>query len=137
MNRQQIRLVKESFALVEPIQAVAADLFYERLFQLDPWLRPYFRGDMAAQKQKLMTALAFVVAGLDRPDTLLPHIQAMGVRHAGYGVQPEHYDTVGAALLWTLGQRLGEQFTPAVAAAWAAAYDLLASTMRAAAEPAG
>lgn len=133
MNQLQIQYVQDSFAQVKPIADVAATLFYGRLFELDPTLRPYFKGDLSAQKQKLMTALAFVVAGLDRPETILPAVQALGKRHVGYGARDAHYETVGAALLWTLAQGLGEQFTPDVAAAWAAAYTLLAGVMQEAA----
>lgn len=130
MNQTQIQYVQDSFEQVKPISDVAATLFYGRLFELDPTLRPYFKGDMSEQKNKLMTALAFVVAGLDRPESILPAVQALGKRHVGYGVQDAHYETVGAALLWTLGQGLGEQFTAAVAEAWAAAYTLLADVMK-------
>jgi hemoglobin-like flavoprotein len=133
MNQNQIRLVQDSFERVKPITGVAADLFYHRLFELDPALRPLFHGDMSQQKDKLMTALAFAVAGLNRPERILPAIRQLGQRHTGYGVEDRHYDTVGAALLWTLGQGLGEQFTPEVEEAWTAAYVLLSSTMKEAA----
>lgn len=133
MNDLQIHYVQNSFEQVKPIADTAATLFYGRLFELDPSLRPYFKGDLSEQKQKLMTALAFVVAGLDRPHTIVPAVQALGKRHVGYGVQPGHYETVGAALLWTLAQGLGEQFTTDVADAWAAAYGLLAGVMQEAA----
>ena len=135
MNDIQIQLVQESFELVKPITDVAADLFYGRLFELDPSLRPYFQDDLSAQKDKLMTTLAFAVAGLNRPKTILPAVQALGQRHVGYGVRPEHYQTVGAALLWTLGQGLGDHFTEEVEAAWTAVYTLLANTMMEAASP--
>jgi hemoglobin-like flavoprotein len=130
MNEQQIETVQESFEHVRPIADIAAGLFYERLFTLDPALRPMFKGDLGEQKRKLMTALAFAVAGLDKPERMLPAVRQLGQRHMGYGVQPGHYGTVGAALLWTLAQGLGEQFTPDVEAAWTAAYQLLASTMQ-------
>jgi hemoglobin-like flavoprotein len=134
MNAQQIRLVQDSFEHVKPIAGVAADLFYARLFELDPALRPMFRADMGEQKIKLMSTLAFAVAGLHRPEKILAAVRQLGQRHAGYGVRSEHYATVGAALLWTLEQGLGEHFTPAVAEAWAAAYGLVATTMQAAAQ---
>lgn len=129
MNTSQVTLVQESFEQVKPIADAAADLFYGRLFELDPALRPYFKGDLAEQKKKLMQTLAFVVAGLDRPETILPAVQALGQRHVGYGVKDEHYVTVGGALLWTLEQGLGDQFTADVSAAWTAAYTLLANVM--------
>ncbi|MEM7114595.1 MAG: globin family protein [Chloroflexota bacterium] len=136
MNNKQIQLVQESFEQVKPIANVAATLFYSRLFKLDPTLRPYFKADLSEQKQKLITALAFVVAGLNRPDTILPAVRELGQRHVGYGVQPQHYETVGAALLWTLEQGLGDQFTDEVRVAWTAAYDLLSSVMQEATQPA-
>jgi hemoglobin-like flavoprotein len=130
MNENQIQLVQESFEQVKPIADVAADLFYGRLFELDPNLRPLFKGNLSEQKQKLVATLAFAVAGLNRPEKILPTVRQLGTRHAGYGVQEGHYQTVGAALLWTLGQGLGEHFTPQVEEAWTAVYSLLAQTMQ-------
>ena len=136
MNQKQIELVQSSFAEVLPIAETAAALFYDRLFELDPSLRPMFRGDMKEQGKKLMDMIAVVVVNLRNLDRLVPGIQALGARHAGYGVQDEHYDTVGAALLWTLGQGLGEAFTDDVRDAWVAAYTILATTMKDAASEA-
>lgn len=135
----QKALVQESFAQVAAIAETAAALFYARLFELDPSLRPLFRGDLREQGRKLMQMIAVAVRGLDRLDAIVPAVQALGRRHAGYGVADEHYDTVGAALLWTLEQGLGpETFTPDVREAWASVYRLLATTMKeAAAQPAG
>jgi nitric oxide dioxygenase len=65
--------------------------------------------------------------------TLAPVIEALGRRHAGYGVKDEHYTAVATALLWALEQSLGARFTPDVRDAWSAAYGLLASTMQGAA----
>lgn len=136
MTPTQIALVQQTFEQVKPIADTAADLFYQRLFQLDPALRPMFRGDMQEQGRKLMQMLSVAVAGLTRLDTLVPAVEALGRRHVGYGVQDAHYATVGAALLWTLGQGLGDDFTPDVEAAWATAYGVLSSVMQnAAAEP--
>jgi hemoglobin-like flavoprotein len=134
MNPEQIMLVQASFVLVMPIADTAAALFYQRLFELDPSLRPMFRGDIQEQGRKLMTMLKLAVNGLTRLDQLVPAVQALGQRHARYGVRDEHYDTVAAALLWTLRQGLGIAFTPEVEQAWVAAYTLLAGTMKAAAE---
>jgi hemoglobin-like flavoprotein len=130
---EQIALVQETFELVAPISDTAAALFYGRLFQLDPSLRSMFKGDMSAQGKKLMSTLALVVRGLSAPERIVPAVQNLGARHAGYGVRDEHYATVGAALLWTLAQGLGDRFTEAAAAAWAAAFALLASLMQEAA----
>lgn len=130
MNQIQIFLVQQSFEKVKPIAGLAADLFYNRLFELDPDLRHLFRSDMSHQKHKLMTTLSFAVNGLTKPERILPAVRNLGARHVGYGVQEHHYQTVGAALLWTLAQGLGEDFTPEVAEAWTAAYTLLAQTMQ-------
>jgi hemoglobin-like flavoprotein len=133
MTPEQIALVQTSFAQVLPIADAAAALFYSRLFEIDPSLKPLFKGDMQEQGRKLMTMIRVVVNGLKRLEQLVPAVQELGRRHARYGVQDEHYDTVGAALLWTLGQGLGASFTPETEAAWATAYALLAETMKAAA----
>lgn len=133
MTPEQIRLVKTSFAAVAPIADRAGMMFYDRLFAMDPSLRPLFKGDIAAQSRTLMKMIAVAVDGLDKLDTIIPAVRALGVRHAGYGVAPAHYDMVAAALLWTLGQGLGDRFTPDIEAAWVAAYTLLATTMQQAA----
>jgi hemoglobin-like flavoprotein len=136
MNHEQIRLVQMSFEKVEPIAETAAMLFYGQLFTLDPSLRTLFHGDMKSQGQKLMAALKLVVKGLEKPETILPAVRSLGQRHVAYGVKDEHYATVGAAFLWTLGQGLGEAFTHEVEEAWTTAYTLLATVMQeAAAEP--
>jgi hemoglobin-like flavoprotein len=138
MTPRQIASIRTSWEAVQPIQDVAATLFYDRLFELDPTLRRLFRRtDMAQQKKILMQTLTVVVKSLDRLEQLVPAVQALGRRHAGYGVRPSHYDTVGEALLWTLGQGLGDGFTPELREAWAGAYSVLATVMIDAGEPEG
>ncbi len=130
MNLRQVELIQASWTAVEPIADTAAVLFYDRLFELDPALRRLFaRTDMAQQRKILMQTLTVVVRSLDKLDTIVPAIQALGRRHAGYGVREEHYDSVGAALLWTLDQGLGDAFDDETADAWATAYTTLASVM--------
>lgn len=116
------------------IRGAATVGVYERLFTLDPSLRPLFRGEMKEQGRKVMAMISMAVNGLTRLEQLVPAVQALGRRHAGYGVRDEHYATVGAALLWTLEQGLGNSFTPAVREAWTAAYGVLSSTMKDAAK---
>ena len=130
----QKTLVQESFAAVLPIADDAAALFYRRLFELDPSLERMFKGDMAEQRRKLMQMLTAAVKGLDRLEQLVPVVEDLGRRHAGYGVADAHYDTVGAALLWTLDKGLGSAFTPEVRDAWITVYGLLAGTMKNAAK---
>jgi hemoglobin-like flavoprotein len=129
MNSVQIEQVQSSFNQVRPIAATAADLFYGRLFALDPSLRPLFKGDMAHQGRMLMSMLSAAVNGLTQLDALVPVLHQLGARHVNYGVKEAHYATVGSALLWTLEQGLAEAFTPEVRAAWASAYALLSGTM--------
>lgn len=131
MTPREISLVKTSFQKVAPIAEQAAAIFYARLFELDPSLRAMFHGDMADQGRKLMQMLGLAVNGLDRLDVLAPVVRQLGMRHAGYHVRDEHYDTVGEALLWTLGKGLGPEFTAEMQAAWARTYWLLAETMKA------
>ena len=133
MTPEQIVLVQQSFEQIAPNADRVAELFYERLFKLDRSLRALFRNDMEAQGRALMGMVRVAVHGLDRLETILPSVQALGVRHVAYGVKDEDYDTVGSALLWTLEQNLGPAFTDDVRAAWAAAYTLLADTMKLAA----
>jgi hemoglobin-like flavoprotein len=133
MTPEQIALVRTSFAQVVPIREAAANLFYGRLFELDPSLKPLFKGDMREQGIKLMAMIGTAVSGLDRLDSIVPAVQALGKRHVGYGVQETHYDTVGTALLWALEQGLGAAFTADVKAAWGGAYGVLAGAMKEAA----
>jgi hemoglobin-like flavoprotein len=130
MNAEQKVLVQESFAKVLPISETAADLFYNRLFELDPALRPLFKGDMKEQGRKLMDMINIAVKGLDDLDKIVPAVRALGQRHGGYGVKDKDYDTVATALLWTLEQGLGNDFTPEVKAAWVEVYLLLSGVMK-------
>jgi len=133
MTPSQVQLIRSSWAAVEPIADDAATLFYARLFELDSSLTHLFRHtDMPKQRKVLMQTLAVVVKSIDRLEQLVPAVQALGRRHTGYGVQAEHYATVGAALIWTLERGLGDAFTSEVRQAWETAYGTLASVMIAA-----
>jgi hemoglobin-like flavoprotein len=135
MTPEQVRLVQQSFAKVAPIADVTADLFYSRLFSIAPEVRPLFPDDLSQQKKKLMQMLATAVTNLHQVERIIPAVQNLGRRHADYGVTPEHYGPVGAALLWTLERGLGPAFTPQVKDAWTATYVTIADVMkRAAAE---
>lgn len=134
MTPEQKDLVQSSFAKVEPIAATAAELFYARLFELDPSLKSLFSGDMEEQGKKLMTMLGTAVRSLNNLDGLVPVVKRLGERHVGYGVETGHYVTVGNALLDTLEKGLGDDFTPDVKEAWTVVYGVLSSTMIAAAD---
>jgi nitric oxide dioxygenase len=131
MTPDQIRLVQASFAPVAALGDAAAMLFYTRLFELDPALRPMFpSAGMEGQSKKLMAMLTVAVHSLTNAGALVPALQSLGRRHAGYGVEPRHYDTVGAALLDTLAAALGEGFDERTRAAWTSAFVLIATTMQ-------
>ena len=132
MEQKTIALVQESFEKVRPIAPAAAEIFYSKLFELDPKLKPLFPSGeeaMKVQGNKLMTMLAAAVAGLSNLDALVPVLQDLGKRHVAYKVEPSHYDTVGAALLGTLEAGLGDDFTPEVKGAWASVYGVMSGVM--------
>ena len=135
MTPQERELVQRSFAAVAPIADQAAEMFYNRLFEIAPEARELFKGDMKSQGNKLMKMLATAVAGLNDMDALVPAVQELGRRHVKYGAQPEHYKPVGEALIWTLEKGLGDKFTPAVRNAWVTTYGVLSDAMIAAAYP--
>ena len=129
MTPNQIDLVQSSFAKVAPISDVAAGLFYGRLFEIAPEVKPLFRGDMGEQGRKLMATLGVVVNGLKNLDAILPAAKALAVKHVGYGVKAADYAPVGEALIWTLEKGLGADFTTEVKGAWVAAYGALSGVM--------
>lgn len=133
MDYQQITIVQQTFALAQLDADALAQRFYARLFALDPSLRAMFPSELAEQRRKLMATIGIAVAGLRRPEGLLPTLRQLGERHAGYGVRDEHYALVGQALLNTLADHFGAAYTPQVAEAWSAAYALLSGVMQEAA----
>jgi len=136
MTPEQIELVKSSWGKVVPISEQAAELFYGRLFELDPELKELFKGDMAEQGRKLMAMLNTAINSLDKLEEIVPAVQDMGRRHVDYGIKEEDYNTVGTALLWTLQQGLGDEFTKDVKDAWIETYAIVATTMKDAASQA-
>ncbi|WP_282124263.1 globin family protein [Algibacter mikhailovii] len=133
MEPNTVTLVQESFEKVKPIAPAAAEIFYTKLFELDPQLKPLFptdkEGAMVEQGNKLMTMLAAAVAGLSNLDALIPVLKDLGKRHVAYRVEPSHYETVGAALLGTLEAGLGDAFTDDVKEAWTSVYGTMSSVM--------
>jgi hemoglobin-like flavoprotein len=129
MTPEQVALIQGSFGKVAPIAEQAAALFYGRLFEIAPEVKPLFRGDMKEQGRKLMGTLAVVINGLGNLESILPAASTLAKNHVAYGVKAEHYAPVGAALLWTLERGLGSDWTPELAAAWTAAYTTLSGYM--------
>lgn len=129
MSPDQVKAIQDSFANVIPIADQAAALFYGRLFEIAPEVKPLFHGDMTEQGRKLMATLAAVVNSLDNLAPVLPAASALAKRHVEYGVKAADYAPVGDALLWTLEKGLGDQWTPELAAAWGEAYKVLSDYM--------
>jgi hemoglobin-like flavoprotein len=129
MTPEQIDLVQGTFKKVAPIADAAADIFYDRLFEIAPDVRSLFPEDMSDQKKKLMTMIGVAVNGLKDLEAIVPAVQELGARHKAYDVKEEHYDVVGSALLYTLGKGLGDDFTPEAEAAWTETYGILAGVM--------
>ena len=136
LTEEQIRLVQTTFAMIEPIADDAAVMFYNRLFELDPSLKALFSDDLTVQRKALMSTLKIAVKGLSDLDSIIPAVQQLGQRHEGYDVKDEDYGSMGQALLWTLEQGLGSEFTEDVKASWTEVYMLLAGVMIDAAESA-
>jgi hemoglobin-like flavoprotein len=131
MTPKQIEIVQASFSRVAPIAETAAGLFYARLFELDPGLKPLFKGDMKRQGMMLMSMIGTAVRGLSNTEALVPMVKNLGRRHVGYGVKESHYGTVGQALIETLEKGLGNDFNADMREAWLAAYSLLSTVMKA------
>lgn len=131
MDQEQIQLVQRTFERkVRPIAQEAGEMMYLRLFEIEPSLKPLFKGDIKRQGEMLMTAIGLAIQSLDQPDKVKATVQELGKRHAGYGVQPSYYNIFGAALMWALEQVIGPDFTPEVRIAWGEAYAILAQSMR-------
>ncbi len=134
MTPERERLVRQSWAKVQPHIHEASRIFYDRLFELDPAARSLFgRVDMREQGAKFMAMLGSIISSLDRAQSLVSDAASLGRRHTAYGVKPEQYESVGAALIWMLDRMLGPEFTPEVRAAWMETYAIVAAVMERAA----
>jgi hemoglobin-like flavoprotein len=130
VTKQQRRLVQESLPEIQELSGPIGQLFFGRLFEMDPSLRAMFHQDIALQSKKVMDVLTSVVARLDHFDEFEPEIRALGQRHTGYGVRPDHYDLLNNALIWALGRALDSEFYPELKAAWRAVLDSISVTMK-------
>jgi len=130
MTPEQIKLVQSSWEQVKPISDKAAELFYGKLFELNPDFKELFPNDMVEQGRKLMAMINTAVNSLNNLEAVVPAVEEMGKRHVGYGVKDEDYDVVGEALLWTLDAGLGDAFTDEVKEAWTETYVVLSTTMK-------
>jgi hemoglobin-like flavoprotein len=129
MTPRQIEIVRQSFNQIMPFKDQVIELFYCRLFELDPSIRLMFKSDMKEQRQKLTAALAMVIGRLETMESLLPVLRELGRRHKGYGVRNRQYDLVGEALLWTMEIGHSSTWTSELAEAWKCAYGQVAKAM--------
>lgn len=118
MKPDTLQTLQASFLRLASDRTASSQLFYQRLFELEPDLRKLFRDDLAAQQQKLMTALVQIMRSIDQPDAFAASVQGMAQRHLVYGARPEHFEAFGQAMLWTLETYLGDDFTADVRQAW-------------------
>ncbi|MCB1212548.1 MAG: hypothetical protein KDK97_24700 [Verrucomicrobiales bacterium] len=130
MTPQQVHLIRKSFAELASHDHVAALVFYRRLFEIEPALRPLFKTDIEVQAHKLLEMLGILIAMVERPAGLDVELRAMGARHRDYGVTDAHYGMVGEALLAMLAEVLDKRFTPEVRAAWTALYHTVETKMK-------
>ena len=130
MPARRVHTIRKSFAQLARHEHVAGLVFYRRLFELAPELKPMFKGDIELQAKKLLEMLGVLIAMLERPHGLELELKAMGARHADYGVKDEHYAVVGQALLDMLGETLDGDFTPDVREAWTWLYGAVETLMK-------
>jgi len=130
LTNEQVALIQDSFAKVEPIADKAAEIFYNKLFEFDPYLKPLFKGSMVVQGNKLMKTLKVAIAGLNDLSKIVPVLENLAVKHVSYGARPQDYTTVGNALIFTLKTGLGAEFTPQVKQAWVDLFRLVAQVMK-------
>jgi nitric oxide dioxygenase len=130
---QEARLVGEAVAAMAADRLAAGRRFYDHLFAIAPQTRSLFVADLDRQATKLVDTLRTVADRLDAWTELVPVVEALALRHLAYGVRPEDYPPVGAALRRTFRDLLGDGFTPAHAAAWERVYGALEAQMIAAA----
>lgn len=133
MTPRQIDLVQSSFRSVLLVSETTSELFYARLFAIEPELHSLFTGDMKQQAKMFMHALGAAVAWLNNFNSVVPSLEALAQRHLNYGVKSEHYAAMEEALLWALERALGEGFTDEVRSAWLELYARLAASMKQAA----
>jgi hemoglobin-like flavoprotein len=129
LTRRQMQLIRQSFDSAAEFQIAFTKLFYGRLFELQPTVRPLFKVSIEEQSKKLLDTLRAIVDGVDRIDELRPKLRELGRKHVTYGVKPEYYDVLRSALLWTFAQALGVEFDAETRAVWDKVLRLVSAIM--------
>ena len=129
VTAEDIDIVKSTWSQVIVYRDKVGSLFYSKLFELAPQVKPLFKSDPLEQSRKLTGMITVVVTKLDKLDEILPEVRALAIRHNKYGTQPSHFDIVGKALIWTLSQAFEDKWTLQMQSAWTKIYTLLANAM--------
>lgn len=128
-TEREIELVRSTWSAASADPDAAAALFYGKLFETAPGVKPLFTGDMKEQGRKLMQMIGIAVNNMERVPEIQPALVELAERHDGYGAEADHYPVVGDTLIDTLRTALGEAFTEEAEAAWAKTYGAIASVM--------
>lgn len=129
LEEAEIELLRESLVFLQERKDLAAAVFYENLFEIDPDLRPMFDDDLTEQSNKALFAFGAVVAQIHDIDACREMTRGLAIRHVTYGVVPDHYPKVGAAVLATVSMVMGDAMTPRIAVVWQKAYDAVSEAM--------
>jgi hemoglobin-like flavoprotein len=119
LSAAQKRLIRESFVKIEPALDLVGQLFYLKLYRLDPSLRERFGGDSKTLGRKFMAAVKLTVIALKHEDGLTPTLKLLGVRQRQLGMKVRDYRTMAKAWTWTLERSLEKSFTRQSKDAWA------------------
>ncbi len=130
MDKNEIALVRASWVKIEPNAEAFAEQFYQQLFILDPALQSLFKRSMNMQGRKLVSMFSSAITYIDWPEKIIPPLITAGQRHQQYGVKPEDYDTVGEALIATLQELLGDEFTKEIEYSWLHTYGTIQGIMK-------
>lgn len=129
LTRRQIKLIQESWIEIAYIPEEFSELFYERLFAINPELQVLFKRNMTMQGRKLVNMFGTAVDCLGKLGQMMPPLEAAGKRHVQYGVKSEHYLDACLALDRTLRELLGDKYNEEVEQAWDAFSKLVTAVM--------
>ncbi|NME67471.1 globin domain-containing protein [Flammeovirga aprica] len=133
ISDRQIELVQHSFTLITPHRKQFSDLFFAKLFQVDPVLESSLKLDPSDQERKMIPMLSAVVNGLVDIELIIPILHDFGRTHAEYNVEDTHYEAVKQALLYALETVLEQEWTSEISIAWNTCYTVIIDIMKEAA----
>jgi hemoglobin-like flavoprotein len=134
ISKRQIDLVTSTFNQFLGVGDSGGIRFYERLFETAPYLSKLFHDDVERQARMFLQALNVIVSSLSSTERVARVLKRLGDKHHSYGVETDHYSVVGTALVETLREVLGDDFSDEANEAWTAAFRLISSIMISASE---